>query len=50
MSKRKNKMTALLVALIMMLTMTPAMAFAGVNNAEDIPSSYGYDESFRLNC
>jgi len=41
----KKKIVSLFLAMIMVLTMVPAIAFAGENNAEDFPSSYGYDES-----
>lgn len=41
----KKKITALLLMCIMVFTMMPASVFAGVNNAEDDPSAYGYDES-----
>jgi len=44
--ERKNsKLLALMIAVFMLVTMIPSMAFAGENNAEDFPSSYGYDES-----
>lgn len=44
-NKKRSKFVALFLAMIMVLTMVPGMAFAGENNAEDVPSSYGYDES-----
>lgn len=43
--KTKNKLFTLIIAGIMVLTMIPTISFAGENNAEDFPSSYGYDES-----
>lgn len=42
---KRNKITAMILAMIMVLTMIPSVAFAGVNNAEDDPSSYGYEET-----